>query len=133
MLSFTQSYLIGADMDNSAVMTFKTKLQDGRVPLPSRLRTLAGVSDGDSVNVTLVQGLFVVTPARRNPSAKSRSAQRKLVLSRLQAEAPASLKAMWADSRRHGTNKMTMRQIDALIAEVRAEQVSKRKVKQFAK
>jgi bifunctional DNA-binding transcriptional regulator/antitoxin component of YhaV-PrlF toxin-antitoxin module len=114
-------------------MTFKTKLQDGRVPLPSRLRTLAGVSDGDPVSVTLVQGLFVVTPARRSPSTKSRSAQRKAVLSRLQAEAPASLKAMWADSRRHGTNKMTMRQIDALIAEVRAEQVSKRKVKPSAK
>jgi hypothetical protein len=43
------------------------------------------------------------------------------MLSRLRANAPASLKAMWADSRRHGTSKMTMRQIDALIAEVRAE------------
>ena len=48
--------------------------------------------------------------------------QRKAVLSRLQAEAPASLKAMWADFRRHGTGKMTMWQIDTLIAEVRTEQ-----------
>ncbi len=101
-------------------MTFKTKLQNGRVPLPSRLRTLAGVSDGDPVSVTLIQGRFVVTPARRTPSTKPPGpTQRKAVLSRLQAEAPASLKAMWAESRRHGAGKMTMRQIDALIAEVR--------------
>jgi bifunctional DNA-binding transcriptional regulator/antitoxin component of YhaV-PrlF toxin-antitoxin module len=115
-------------------MTFKTKLQNGRVPLPSRLRTLAGVSDGDPVNVTLVQGRFVVTPARRSTAPKPPSrTQRKAVLSRLRAEAPASLKAMWTDSRRHGTNKMTMRQINALIAQVRAEQASKLKIKQSAK
>ena len=70
----------------SAAMTFKIKLQNGRVSLPSRL-------------------------------------QRKAVLSRLRDEAPASLKAMWVDSRRHGIGKMTMREIDALIAEVRTERV----------
>jgi len=115
-------------------MTFKTKLQNGMVPLPSRLRTLAGFSDGDAVNVTLVQGRFVVTPAGRSPSAKPPSRkQRKLVLSRLRAEAPVSLQAMWADSRSHRTDKMTMREIDALIAEVRAEHAAKHKVKQPAK
>jgi len=125
---------MGANMDNSAVMTFRSKLQNGRIPLPSRLRTLAGVSDGDPVDVAFVQGRFVVTPARRNSSAKPPSlTQRKAVLSRLRADAPTSLKAMWADSRRHGTNKMTMRQIDALIAEVRAEQALKRKIKHSAK
>ena len=77
------------DMNDSAAMTFKTKLQNGRIPLPSRLRTLAGVSDGDPVSVTLIQGRFVVTPARRNASAKPPSRQqRKTVLSRLRAEAP---------------------------------------------
>ena len=117
-------------MNDSAAMTFKTKLQNGRVPLPSRLRTLAGVSDGDPVSVTLIQGRFVVTPARRSSSVKTPTQQRKTILNRLRAEAPASLKAMWADSRRSGTNKMTMRQIDTLIAEVRAEHAPKRKVKQ---
>lgn len=125
---------MGADMDNPAVMTFRSKLQNGRIPLPSRLRTLAGVSDGDPVDVTLVRGRFVVTPARRSAAAKPPTfTQRKTVLSRLRAEAPPSLKAMWADSRRHGTSKMTMRQINALIAEVRAEQAPKRKAKQPAK
>ena len=68
-------------------MTFKTKLQNGIVPLPSRLRTLAGVSDGDPVSVTLIQGRFVVTPAGRSHSAKPPSRKsRKAVLSRLRAE-----------------------------------------------
>jgi hypothetical protein len=31
---------------------------------------------------------------------------------------------MSADSKRHGTDKMSMRQIDAIIAEVRAEHAS---------
>ena len=96
--------------------------------MPSRLRTLAGVSDGDPVSVTLIQGRFVVTPAGRSPSAKPLSRkQRNAVLSRLRAEAPTSLQAMWADSRSHGTDKMTMREIDALIAEVRAEHTAKRR------
>lgn len=121
-------------MNDSAAITFKTKLQNGRIPLPSRLRTLAGVSDGDPVNVTLIQGLFVVTPARRTALAKPPSrTRRKVALSLLRAEAPASLKAMWADSHRRGTEKMTMREINALIAEVHAEQALKRKVKQSAK
>jgi len=50
-------------MDDSAVMAFKTKLRNGLVPLPSRLRTLAGVADGDPVSVSLIQGGIVVTPA----------------------------------------------------------------------
>jgi len=109
-------------------------VQSGRVSLPSRLRTLAGVSDGDPVNVTLVQGRFVVTPAGRAPSATATSRkQREAVLSRLRAEAPASLQAMWADSQRHGTDKMTMREIDAIIAEVRGEQAAKKKIKQPVK
>lgn len=75
----------GRHINDSATMTFETKLQNGSVLLHS--------------------------PRKR-----------KTALARLRAVAPASLKAMWADSQRHGTNKMTMRQIDALIAEVRAEQ-----------
>jgi len=115
-------------------MTFRTKLQDGRISLPSRLRTLAGVSDGDRVDVTLVQGRFVVTP-RRNAAttAPANRTGRQVFLRRLRAEAPDSLKAMWASSKRHGTDKMTMREIDSIIAEVRAEQAAKKPTKQRAK
>jgi len=37
---------------------------------------------------------------------------------------------MWADAKRNCTDRMTMREIDAIIAEVRAEQAAKRKTKQ---
>jgi bifunctional DNA-binding transcriptional regulator/antitoxin component of YhaV-PrlF toxin-antitoxin module len=109
-------------------MTFKTKLQDGRISLPSRLRTLAGVSDGDRVDVTLIQGRFVVTPQKSATGAPKN--QRQSYMRRLRAEAPAALQAMWASSKRHGTDNMSMREIDAIIAEVRAEQSAKKAVKQ---
>jgi hypothetical protein len=116
-------------------MTYRTKMLDGRISLPSRLRTLAGVSDGDSVDVTFVQGGFVVTAAERPTTSKpaSRTQQRRAFMVRLRAEAPASLKAMWADAKRSGNDKMTMREIDAIIAEVRAEQAGKQGIKQPAK
>jgi uncharacterized protein (DUF4415 family) len=46
-------------------------------------------------------------------------------LRRLMNEAPVSVQAMWADSQQHGTDKLAMREIDAIIAEVRAEQAAK--------
>jgi hypothetical protein len=83
--------------------------------------------------VSLIGGRFVATPAGGRSASPKPPSRWKTVLSRLRAEAPASLEAMWTDSRRHGTGKMTMREIDALIAEVRAERTPKGKVKQSAK
>jgi len=104
---------------------------DGRISVPTRLRNLAGVSDGDPIEVTLVKGHLIVTPAQRVPSKPSSRRQRRAeLIRRLQAEAPPSLKAMWADAKRNCTDRMTMREIDAIIAEVRAEQAAKRKTKQ---
>ncbi len=109
-------------------------MQDGRISLPGRLRNLAGVSDGDRVDVTLVQGSFVVTPQRRAAAtAPANRTQRRVFLRRLRDEAPDSLKAMWASSKRNGTDKTTMREIDSIIAEVRAEQAAKNTTKQRAK
>ena len=117
-------------------MTYRTKLLEGSISLPSRLRALMGVSDGDPVDVTAVEGGFVVTAARSpvtpaTPAAPGR--QRRAVGARLRAGAPAALKAMWADAKRHGSDKTTMREIDAIVAEVRAEQASKPRAKQPAK
>jgi hypothetical protein len=101
-------------------MTYRTRLLGGRVPLPTRLRALAGVSDGDPVDVTVVKGGLLVTPARRAPEiAKpaSQTQQRRALVAPLREEAPESLKAMWADARRQGTGKPSMREIDAIIAQ----------------
>jgi prevent-host-death family protein len=42
------------------------------------------------------------------------------------APAPDWLKSVWADSKKNGTDKLSMREIDAIIAEDRAE-VAKKK------
>lgn len=45
----------------------------------------------------------------------------------LVAPAPKALRQIWAKSRRNGTDKLTMREIDAEIAEVRREQRASRR------
>ena len=49
------------------------------------------------------------------------------------APAPEFLKSIWAESRRKGLNKMTMRQIDAEIAAARREMRQQQAAKQPAK
>jgi bifunctional DNA-binding transcriptional regulator/antitoxin component of YhaV-PrlF toxin-antitoxin module len=111
-------------------MTYRTKVEEGRITVPSRLRTLAGLSDGDAVEVALVKGRFVVTPTRQTASTDRKSQQQ--FIERLRAEAPPALRALWTESKRHGTDKMASRQINAIISQVRAEQTAKN-TKQSAK
>ena len=97
-------------------MTFRTKLQDGQIPLPPRLRTLAGVADGDRLDVTFDQGRLIVTPDRlivREPEKKNRK--------RLLEKFATALEDVRADAERRGANKLTMRQINADIAAYRRE------------
>ena len=54
----------------------------------------------------------------RVPNGK---AERERCLKQLRDEAPAWLKETWASSERRGTDKLTMREIDAEIAAVRRE------------
>ena len=49
------------------------------------------------------------------------------------APAPSFLKAIWAESRRKGFNKMTMRQIDLEIAAARRQMARQQSPKQPAK
>lgn len=101
--------------------------------IPRSLREQAGVAEGDLLEVTVEGGQFRLTPkiaidrdflvnASRNPSARRAEFVRQVLQS-----APKEMKAMWAESKRNGLDKLTMRQIDAVIAEVRKGQVTKRK------
>jgi AbrB family looped-hinge helix DNA binding protein len=46
-------------------MTSRTKIQDGQIVVPSRLRRLAGLAEGDPLDVTFEQGkLVMVAPVR---------------------------------------------------------------------
>jgi hypothetical protein len=40
---------------------------------------------------------------------------------------------MWADAKRNGTSQLAMREIDAIIAEVRSEQAAEQKTEDPAK
>ena len=48
-------------------------------------------------------------------------AERERFLKKLRDKAPAWLKETWASSERRGTDKLTMREIDAEIATMRRE------------
>jgi len=91
-------------------MTFKTKLRDGQIPLPTQLRDMAGVADGDLLEVTFEQGRFIVTPESR---------RRKDL-----AAFGAGLEELRQAAERKGA-KMSMRQINAEIAAYRREKREK--------
>jgi hypothetical protein len=61
--------------------------------------------------------------AGRIPIGKS---ERARFLKQLRDEAPAWLKETWAASKRRGTNKITLREIDAEIATMRRERAKEK-------
>jgi bifunctional DNA-binding transcriptional regulator/antitoxin component of YhaV-PrlF toxin-antitoxin module len=117
-------------------MTYRTKIQGGQIVVPSRLRRLAGLAEGAPLDVTFEKGkLIMVAKVRQRRTGsgapkKTPKQQRDEVFQNVRNSAPESLKAMWADSKRNGTDKMSMRQIDAIIADVRAEQAAKQNIRQ---
>jgi AbrB family looped-hinge helix DNA binding protein len=112
-------------------MTYRTKIQDGQIVVPSRLRRLAGLAEGDPLDVTVEQGkLVMVAPVRSSRTVaaprKTQKQQREEFLQKLRNSAPESLKRMWAQSKRNGTDKISMREINAEIAAHRKEERQKR-------
>ena len=98
-------------------MSTITKIQKkGQVVIPRSLRERAGVSEGDFFEVK-------VYPKQR----------REEFVRRVKDSAPQALKNIWEESKRKGLDKLTMRQIDAIISEVRQEQNSGKTAKQPAK
>jgi AbrB family looped-hinge helix DNA binding protein len=113
-------------------MTYRTKIQDGQIVVPSRLRRLAGLAEGDPLDVTFEQGkLTVMTPGRgksRSVAAqpkKTEKQRRDEFLQKLRGSAPEALKKIWAESVRKGTGKITLREINSEIAAHRREKRQK--------
>ena len=116
------------------------KLQKkGQVVIPRSLREQLGVAEGDLLEVKVQGSQFLLTPQlvmSRDlvTGTKSTPRQRRQdFLRQVKDSAPQALKDMWAESKRRGLDKLTMRQIDAIISEVRQEQESRKKTKQPAK
>src|ERR1035437_7649819 len=70
-------------------MTYRTKIQDGQIVVPSRLRRLAGLAEGDPLDVTFEQGkLVMVAPVRSARTAPAPKSTPKKAASGVPPEAP---------------------------------------------
>lgn len=92
-------------------MTVKDKYQ---VVIPRGVREQLGISRGDILEAKVERGKLTYTP--------------KVLIDRLRAIAPTppALKAMQEEAKRKGTDKLTMREINAEIAAVRRQQQRKK-------
>ena len=101
-----------------AIVTVKNKYQ---VVIPQAIRQKLGIGRGDVLEAKVERGRLTYTPKiviDRIPAGK---AERARFFKQLRDEAPTWLKETWAASKRRGTDKLTMRQIDAEISASRRE------------
>jgi AbrB family looped-hinge helix DNA binding protein len=107
-----------------AIVTVKSKYQ---VVIPRAIREKLGISRGDVLEAKVERGRVTYTPKaviHRVPVGK---AERVDFFKQLREEAPVWLKETWASSKRQGTDKVTMRQINKEISAVRGERIRKTK------
>ena len=105
-----------------ALVTVKNKYQ---VVIPQAIRQKLGISRGDVLEAKVERGRLTYTPKTVISRIPVNKAERERFLKQLRGEAPTWLKEMWAASKRNGTDKLTMRQIDAEVAAVRRARVKK--------
>ncbi|SRR5258708_39584479 len=105
-----------------AIVTVKNKYQ---VVIPQAIREKLGISRGDVLEAKAERGRVTYTPRTSIEQIPKGKAERERFLKQLRAEAPAWLKETWAASKRRGTDKLTMREIDSEIAAVRLERTKK--------
>jgi hypothetical protein len=91
--------------------------------IPRAKRQKIGISRGNVLEAKTERGRITYTPKTVKPPGGK--AERERFLKQLRDEAPAWLKETWASSKRRGTDKLTMREIDAEIAAVRRERAKK--------
>lgn len=106
-----------------AIVTVKNKYQ---IVIPQSVREELGIKPGDILEAKVERGKLTYTRKALIDRVPRNRAERDRFFKQFQAEAPDWLKEMWAASKRRGTDKLSMRQIDAIIAEVRAEQTKKK-------
>jgi AbrB family looped-hinge helix DNA binding protein len=105
-----------------AIVTVKNTYQ---VVIPQALREELGINPGDVLEVRVERGRLTYTPKTVIDRIPEGRAERARFLKKLQDEAPAWLKERWAASKRRGTGKLTMRQVNAEVAAARREGLKK--------
>jgi AbrB family looped-hinge helix DNA binding protein len=98
------------------IVTVKNKFQ---VVIPQALREQLGISRGDVLEAKAERGRLIYTPKAVIDRIPAGKAERERFFKKLSEQAPAWLKETWTASKRHGTDKLTMRQIDTEVAAVR--------------
>jgi AbrB family looped-hinge helix DNA binding protein len=99
-----------------AIVAVKNKYQ---VVIPQAIREELGISQGDVLEAKVEPGRLTYTPKAVIDRIPAGKAERVRFFKKLSEQAPAWLQETWASSRRSGTDKLTMRQIDAEVAAVR--------------
>jgi AbrB family looped-hinge helix DNA binding protein len=99
-----------------AIVTVKNKYQ---VVIPQALREELGISRGDVLEAKVERGRLTYTPKAVIDRIPADKAERERFFKKLREQAPDWLKETWAASKRRGTDKLTMRQIDAEVSAVR--------------
>ena len=93
--------------------------------IPQAIRRKLGISRGDVLEAKVERGRLTYTPKAVVGPIPADKAGRARFFKQLRGEAPAWLKEGWAASRHNGTDKLTMRQIDAEVAAVRRQRAKK--------
>src|ERR1700676_2749584 len=99
-----------------ALVTVKNKYQ---IVIPQAIREELGISRGDVLEAKVERGRLTYTPKAVIDRIPAGKAERERFFKKLSEQAPAWLQETWAASKRRGTDKLTMQQIDAEVAAVR--------------
>ena len=105
-----------------AIVTVKNKYQ---VVIPQAIREKLGINRGDVLEVKIERGKLTYVPKAVIDRLPANKTERERFFKQLREEAPEWLKELWKSSKRRGTDKLTMRQIDAEIAATRRERAKK--------
>jgi AbrB family looped-hinge helix DNA binding protein len=105
-----------------AIVTVKNKYQ---IVIPQAIRKKLGIIRGDVLEAKVERGRLTYTPKTVIDRIPAGKAARERFFKQLRDKAPAWLEEIWANSKRRGTDKLTMRQINAEISAARRERTRK--------
>jgi AbrB family looped-hinge helix DNA binding protein len=99
-----------------AIVTVKNKYQ---IVIPQALREELGIHRGDVLEVLVERGRLTYIPKAAIDRVPESKAESERFFKKLRAEAPPWLKESWAGSKRRGTDKLTLREINQEVSAVR--------------
>jgi AbrB family looped-hinge helix DNA binding protein len=96
-----------------------------QVVIPRAIREKLGISRGEVLEAKAERGRITHTSKTVIDRIPAGKAERESFFQKLREDAPAWLKETWTASKLRGTDKITMREINAEIAAVRRARMKK--------